>query len=85
MKLDFNIQINQKQGLALTAQVQQAIKLLHMTNQEIQEFVQGQFQDNPFVEVKETLDSKTKKGNDQLIKTWINLLKITLTNPGCGK
>jgi RNA polymerase sigma-54 factor len=50
MKLDFNIQINQKQGLALTAQVQQAIKLLHMTNIEIQEFVNDQFQDNPFIE-----------------------------------
>ena len=50
MKLDFNIQINQKQGLALTAQVQQAIKLLHMTNLEIQEFVNDQFKDNPFIE-----------------------------------
>ena len=50
MKLDFNIQLNQKQGLALTAQVQQAIKLLHMTNLEIQEFVSDQFQDNPFIE-----------------------------------
>ena len=49
MKLDFNIQLNQKQGLALTAQVQQAIKLLHMTNLEIQEFVHDQFQDNPLL------------------------------------
>ena len=46
MKLDFNLQIKQKQGLALTAQVQQAIKLLHMTNMEIQEYVSDQFQDN---------------------------------------
>ena len=50
MKLDFNLQIKQKQGLALTAQVQQAIKLLHMTNMEIQDFVSDQFQDNPFIE-----------------------------------
>jgi len=50
MKLDFSLQINQKQGIALTAQVQQAIKLLHMTNLEIAEFVETQFQDNPFVE-----------------------------------
>ena len=50
MKLDFNLQVAQKQGLTLTAQVQQAIKLLHMTNMEIQEFVADQFQDNPFVE-----------------------------------
>ena len=50
MKLDFNLQISQKQGLALTAQVQQAIKLLQMTNLELSEFVEEQFQDNPFVE-----------------------------------
>ena len=50
MKLDFNLQTTQKQGIALTAQVQQAIKLLHMTNMEIQEYVEGQFQDNPFIE-----------------------------------
>ena len=65
MKLDFNLQIAQKQGLTLTAQVQQAIKLLHMTNMEIQEFVSDQFQDNPFVETNSqseehlTTDSKT--------------------------
>jgi len=50
MKLDFNLQVTQKQGLTLTAQVQQAIKLLQMTNLEICEFVDEQFQDNPFVE-----------------------------------
>ena len=60
MKLDFNIQINQRQGLALTAQVQQAIKLLHMTNLEIQEFVQDQFQDNPFIETN-TLSEQDKE------------------------
>lgn len=50
MKLDFNLQTTQRQGLALTAQVQQAIKLLHMTNVEIKEFVESAFEDNPFVE-----------------------------------
>jgi RNA polymerase sigma-54 factor len=63
MKLDFNIQINQKQGLALTAQVQQAIKLLHMTNLEIQEFVHDQFQDNPFIET-----DAFAEGNDNSAK-----------------
>ena len=58
MKLDFNIQLNQKQGLALTAQVQQAIKLLHMTNLEIQEFVSEQFQDNPFIETNDFSESR---------------------------
>ena len=59
MKLDFNLQLKQKQGLALTAQVQQAIKLLHMTNMEIQEFVSDQFQDNPFVETTDLIENST--------------------------
>ena len=50
MKLDFGLQLSQKQGLTLTAQVQQAIKLLQMTNLEICTFVEEQFQDNPFIE-----------------------------------
>ena len=61
MKLDFNLQIKQKQGLALTAQVQQAIKLLHMTNMEIQEYVSDQFQDNPFVEANNLTDETISK------------------------
>ena len=65
MKLDFNLQIKQKQGLALTAQVQQAIKLLHMTNMEIQEFVSDQFQDNPFIEANTLTDTSATKENPQ--------------------
>ena len=74
MKLDFNLQISQKQGLALTAQVQQAIKLLQMTNMEICEFVEEQFQDNPFVEEtsfteKNKLDVPTNKTSKELDKS----------------
>jgi len=75
MKLDFNLQITQKQGLTLTAQVQQAIKLLQMTNLEICEFVEEQFQDNPFVEenafsdtVKKTKPVDTR--NNEIDKTF---------------
>jgi len=50
MRLEFGLQVAQKQGLALTAQVQQAIKLLHMTNLEIGEFVAEQLVENPFIE-----------------------------------
>jgi len=65
MKLDFNLQITQKQGLALTAQVQQAIKLLQMTNLEICEFVEEQFQDNPFVEEQTFSDTDEKMKIDE--------------------
>ena len=79
MKLDFNLQISQKQGLALTAQVQQAIKLLQMTNMEICEFVEEQFQDNPFVE--ETSFSETNKLDDLANKTSKELDKSLEENP----
>ena len=58
MKLDLNIGIGQKQGLNLTAQVQQAIKLLQMTNLELTEYIEENFVPNPFVELKDTTTSK---------------------------
>ena len=79
MKLDFNLQISQKQGLALTAQVQQAIKLLQMTNMEICEFVEEQFQDNPFVE--ETSFTEKNKLDDPANKTSKELDKSLEENP----
>jgi RNA polymerase sigma-54 factor len=79
MKLDFNLQISQKQGLALTAQVQQAIKLLQMTNMEICEFVEEQFQDNPFVE--ETSFIEKNKLDDPANKTSKELDKSLEDNP----
>jgi RNA polymerase sigma-54 factor len=59
MKLDFNLQTSQRQGIALTAQVQQAIRLLQMTNLELCEFVEEQIQDNPFLD--DTKFSETVK------------------------
>jgi RNA polymerase sigma-54 factor len=75
MKLDFNLQISQRQGLALTAQVQQAIKLLQMTNLEICEFVESQFQDNPFIEEtefheKNVIGQQEQKSTTELDKSF---------------
>ena len=47
MKLDFSINMGQRQGLTLTAQVQQAIKLLQMTNLEVNEYIEETFTVNP--------------------------------------
>ena len=62
MKLDFNIGLAQKQGLSLTLQVQQAIKLLQMTNLEVNEYIEDNFLENPFVELQDqsTIDSLSK-------------------------
>ena len=68
MKLDLNVGISQKQGLNLTAQVQQAIKLLQMTNVELTEYIEDNFVPNPFVELKDTTSSKQKDVNADIGK-----------------
>ena len=60
MKLDLSIGIGQRQGLNLTAQVQQAIKLLQMTNLELSEYIEENFVPNPFIELKDTTSTKQK-------------------------
>jgi RNA polymerase sigma-54 factor len=60
MKLDFSINMGQRQGLTLTAQVQQAIKLLQMTNLEVNEYIEENFAVNPFVELNDKISHEKK-------------------------
>jgi len=76
MRLEFGLHVAQKQGLALTAQVQQAIKLLHMTNLEIGEFVAEQLVENPFIEdANQGGERKTNKENQTDIQNTDAILK----------
>jgi len=50
-KLTLGLPLKQKQSLVMTPQLQQAIKLLQMTNMDIATFLEEQVLDNPFVEV----------------------------------
>lgn len=48
----FNAQIvGQRQSLVVTAQLQQAIQLLQMGNADLQSFIEGQAEENPFLEL----------------------------------
>lgn len=48
----FNAQIvGQRQSLVVTAQLQQAIQLLQMGNSDLQSFIEGQAEENPFLEL----------------------------------
>jgi len=67
MKLDFSIGMGQRQGLTLTAQVQQAIKLLQMTNLEVGEYIEENFLANPFVELKDPI-RREKNSDDKISK-----------------
>ena len=51
MQLMPSVNLKQKQSLVMTPQLQQAIKLLQMTNMDIAAFLEEQVLDNPFVEV----------------------------------
>ena len=51
MQLFPSQQLRQKQSLVITAQLQQAIRLLQMSNIELAGFLDSQSEENPFLEV----------------------------------
>ena len=53
MQLSQSLNIKQKQSLVMTPQLQQAIKLLQLTNLELKQFLEEQTFDNPFIDVEE--------------------------------
>ena len=56
MQMMPSLQVKQKQALVMTPQLQQAIKLLQMTNLDICNFLQEQALENPFIEVENGID-----------------------------
>ena len=62
MQLSQSLNIKQKQSLVMTPQLQQAIKLLQLTNLELKQYLEEQTFDNPFVNVEEEkVGQKIKK------------------------
>jgi RNA polymerase sigma-54 factor len=66
MKLGQQLKIKQNQSLIMTPQLQQAIKLLQLTNLELAEFVEKAQLENPFIQdQKEYLEiNNTNKGTE---------------------
>lgn len=58
MQLFASTRIKQRQGLAITVQLQQAIKLLHFNNIELSSYLEEQAQENPFIELTPSKDEK---------------------------
>ena len=54
MALTTRLELRQSQGLVMTPQLQQAIKLLQLSNMELSEFVDGELECNPLLETPET-------------------------------
>ena len=60
MQLSQSLNIKQKQSLVMTPQLQQAIKLLQLTNLELKQFLEEQTFDNPFIDVEEETNASEK-------------------------
>ena len=62
MQLSTSVNLKQKQSLVMTPQLQQAIKLLQMTNLDLSQYLSDQSFENPFIEVEE--ENKTESNKD---------------------
>ena len=58
MKLAQQLKIKQNQSLIMTPQLQQAIKLLQLTNIELTEFIDKAQMENPFLQEKKRIITK---------------------------
>ena len=74
MQLTPSLNIKQRQSLVMTPQLQQAIKLLQMTNLDLSKYLDEQTFENPFLE---TEDANSNLQNE---KTDNNILKNNETN-----
>ncbi|MCR6644516.1 MAG: RNA polymerase factor sigma-54 [Terricaulis sp.] len=69
MAMTPRLELRQGTALVMTPQLQQAIKLLQLSNVELQEFVEGELERNPLLEREETSsDAKKESGEAQALE-----------------
>ena len=66
MQLAQQLKMRQSQSLVMTPQLQQAIKLLQMTNIELCQFLETQQAENPFLENDSKLDTEIKETENKI-------------------
>jgi RNA polymerase sigma-54 factor len=66
MKLAQQLKIKQNQSLIMTPQLQQAIKLLQLTNIELTEFIDKAQMENPFLQEKKELSQNKPLDNENI-------------------
>ena len=65
MQLSPSLNIKQRQSLVMTPQLQQAIKLLQMTNLDLTQYLEEQTFENPFLETDEELNNQKTEVDDK--------------------
>ncbi len=75
MKLGQQLKIKQNQSLIMTPQLQQAIKLLQLTNIELADFIEKAQLENPFLkDNNQLLDKKNSNNENENLSTYDNML-----------
>lgn len=65
MSLSAKLQLKQSQQLVMTPQLQQAIKLLQLSNFELTQFVESELERNPLLERDESTDAETEPSRNE--------------------
>ena len=68
MALSHRLELRQSQSLVMTPQLQQAIKLLQLSNIDLNEFVEGELERNPLLEAKEGGDETEAERQAEALK-----------------
>ena len=68
MQISQNLKLKQSQSLVMTPQLQQAIKLLQLTNLELTDLVEKELEENPFLENQNSEEEKTVSDEEDITK-----------------
>lgn len=66
MRLNFDINLEQQQKLLITPELRQAIAILQMSAPELEEYIEQEMEQNPFLEVEEDTGSKEGDNGDSV-------------------
>ena len=69
MGLELKQHLKMAQQLVMTPQLQQAIKLLQLSRQELSEYIADELEANPLLEVEAEKAADTGAGEDEQLKT----------------
>jgi len=70
MQISQNLKLKQSQSLVMTPQLQQAIKLLQLTNLELTDLVEKELEENPFLENQSSEEEKTVSDEEDITKKY---------------
>jgi RNA polymerase sigma-54 factor len=68
MQISQNLKLKQSQSLVMTPQLQQAIKLLQLTNLELTSLVEKELEENPFLENQDSEEENTISKDEEITK-----------------